>query len=382
VKVLIVSKILVVAAYRHKLDEIAARPEVERLVVVTPPAWHEPGGRELALEPSAGPHAYDLRIEPIRFNGSYHLFYWPGLGRVLRDVRPDLVHLDEEPYNLATAHGSWLAGRVGARSLFFTWQNQVRRYPPPFSWFERSVFRRSAFAIAGSGEALRVLRTKGYAGPASVIPQFGVDPDLFTPGLVPPLAGDPPVIGFIARLVEEKGIFVLLAALAGLPGAWRLHVLGSGPLERKARRRASELGLAERIIWERGIPSTLIPERLRTFSMLVQPSLTRRNWKEQFGRALMEAMACGVAVVGSTSAEIPNVIGNAGLVVPEGDATALREAMARLLTDRQLRDELGRRGRQRVLDCYTNERIAEQTVGVYRSVLVGAATSAGATTVS
>jgi len=228
VKILIVSKILVVAAYRHKLDEIAARPEVERLVVVTPPAWHEPGGRALALEPSAGPQAYDLRIEQIRFNGSYHLFYWPGLGRVLREVRPDLVHLDEEPYNLATAHGSWLAARSGARSLFFTWQNQVRRYPPPFSWFERSVFRRSAFAIAGSGEALRVLRTKGYAGPASVIPQFGVDPNLFTPGLLPVQAGDPPVIGFIARLVEEKGIFVLLAALAGLSGAWRLHVLGSG----------------------------------------------------------------------------------------------------------------------------------------------------------
>ena len=169
-KVLIVSKILVVAAYRHKLDEIAARPEVGRLVVVTPPAWHERGGRALMLEPSAGPHAYDLRIEPIRFDGSYHLFYWPGLGRVLREVRPDLVHLDEEPYNLATAHGSWLANRIGARSLFFTWQNQVRRYPPPFSWFEHSVFRRSAFAIAGSSEALRVLRAKGYAGPASVIP--------------------------------------------------------------------------------------------------------------------------------------------------------------------------------------------------------------------
>jgi hypothetical protein len=62
----------------------------------------------------------------------------------------------------------------------------------------------------------------------------------------------------------------------------------------------------------------------------------------------MEAMACGVAVVGSTSAEIPNVIGDAGLVVPEGDAAALREAIARLLADRQLREEFGRRGRRRV----------------------------------
>jgi glycosyltransferase involved in cell wall biosynthesis len=369
VKVLIVSKILVVSAYRHKLDEIAARPEVDRLVVVTPPEWREPGGRTLKLEASSGPQAYDLRIEPIRFNGSYHLFYWPGLGRVLRDVRPDVVHLDEEPYNLATAHGTWLAHRLGVRPLFFTWQNLHRQYPPPFNWFERGVFRRSAFAIAGSAEALEVLRRKGYAGPASIIPQFGVDPTLFKPGLPP--SDNPPVIGFIARLVEEKGILVLLAALAGLPGAWRLHIVGTGPLEAKARRRADQFGLSERITWERGVPSTLIPARLQTFSVLVQPSLTRRNWKEQFGRAMMEAMACGVAVIGSASASIPSVVGDAGLLVPEGDPHALRDALSRVLRDRALREDLGQRGRARVLACYTNQRIAEQTTAAYRQALSG-----------
>jgi glycosyltransferase involved in cell wall biosynthesis len=366
-RILIASKILVLAAYRHKLDEIAAQREVERLVVVTPPAWREPGGRTLALEPPTDPTAYDLRVEPIRFNGNYHLFYWPGLGRILREVKPDLVHLDEEPYNVATAHGTWLAARHGARSLFFTWQNLLRRYPPPFRWMERGVFDSSAYAIAGSAEALQVLRTKGYGGRASVIPQFGVDPELFSPGA--PATDNPPIIGFVARLVEEKGILVLLAALAGLDGPWRLHVVGSGPLEAKARRRADQLGLNARIIWERGIASTLIPSRLRTFSVLVQPSLTRAHWKEQFGRAVMEAMACGVAVVGSASAEIPNVVGDAGLLVPEGDAAALREAIARLLADRQLRAELGRRGRLRVLGCYTNQRIAEQTVNAYRTAL-------------
>src|ERR1700704_2119552 len=340
-KVLIVSKILVVSTYRRKLDEIAARPEVERLVAVTPPAWHEPGGRTWSLEPADRPRAYELRVEPIRFNGSYHLFYGPGLGRVLREVRPDIVHLDEEPYNLATAHGTWLARRAGVPSLFFSWQNLLRRYPPPFNWLESRVYEQAAYAIAGSTEAQGVLRTKGYAGPSSVIPQFGVDPELFAPGMPP---DGPPVIGFIARLVEEKGLFVLLAALAGLSGAWRLSVVGTGPLEAQARRRAEQLGLSERISWERGIASTRVPELLRSFSVLVQPSLTRAHWKEQFGRAVMEAMACGVAVVGSASAEIPNVIGDAGLLVPEGDATALRNAIARLLADRQLRAELGRRG--------------------------------------
>src|SRR3981081_882467 len=129
-RILIASKILVVASYRRKLGEIAAPPHGQSPVGRPPPPVPEPGGGPVAREPLTGPQAYDLRVEPIRFNGSYHFFYWPGLGRVLREVRPDLVHLDEEPYNLATAHGTWLAARYGARSLFFTWQNLLRRYPP------------------------------------------------------------------------------------------------------------------------------------------------------------------------------------------------------------------------------------------------------------
>jgi glycosyltransferase involved in cell wall biosynthesis len=366
-RVLIVSKILVVAAYRRKLEAIAAHPAVEQLVAVTGPEWREPGGRHVGYEPS-GESGYEMRVEPIWLNGSYHLFVWPRLTRVLREVQPDLVHIDEEPYNLATAHGTWAAGRVGARSLFFTWQNLLRRYPPPFRWFERSVFARSAFGIAGSHEALEVLRAKGYCGPGAVIPQFGIDPDLFSPAPGPP--DGPPVIGFLARLVEEKGVLVLLTALSGLSGDWRLHVIGSGPLEGAARRRADQLGLAHRITWERGVASTLVPDRLRSFTVLVQPSLTRRHWKEQFGRALMEAMACGVPVIGSDSAEIPNVVGEAGLVVPEGDPLELRQAIARVLAEPELRRSLADKGRTRALEQYTHARIAAQTVEVYRSALV------------
>jgi glycosyltransferase involved in cell wall biosynthesis len=251
--------------------------------------------------------------------------------------------------------------------VFFTWQNLLRRYPPPFAQLERYVLRRSAHAIAGTNSAVRVLRAKGYRGPAAVIPQFGVDPDLFAPPATPP--NGVPTIGFVARLVEEKGVWVLLEALARLSGEWRLHVIGSGPLARPARRRAQQLGLAERITWEPSVPSLEVAQRLRTFAILVQPSLTRRHWKEQFGRALVEAMACGVAVVGSSSGEIGDVVGEAGLLAPEGDAVCLRDALHRLLSDPALRRELGHRGRERVLARYTHDRIAEQTVAVYEAAV-------------
>ena len=366
-RVVIVSKILVVAAYRQKLEAIARHPEIEQLVAITGPEWREPGGRRVRFEPVDGPTSYELRVEPIWRNGSYHLFASPRHGRVLRDLQPDLVHIDEEPYNLATAHGTWQARRVGARSLFFAWQNLLRRYPPPFSWFEQGVYARSAFAIAGSRDALQVLRAKGYCGPGAVIPQFGVDPELFSPTVS--AAPDSPVIGFVARLVEEKGIFVLLDALHGLEGEWRLHVIGTGPVEGKARRRAVELGIEHRVSWERSVASTEVPSRLRRFTLLVQPSLTRRHWKEQFGRTVMEAMACGVPVVGSDSAEIPNVLGDTGVIVPEGNPLALRAAIRRVLSDADLRCELAQRGRARVLGCFTHARIAEQTVAAYRRAL-------------
>jgi glycosyltransferase involved in cell wall biosynthesis len=365
VRVLIASKILVVAAYRRKLDALAALPEIEHLVAVTPPAWSEPGGRKLTLEPAPAAN-YELRVEPIRFDGNFHLFHWHNLGRILREVRPDVVHLDEEPYNLATFLGVRAARQVGARVVFFTWQNLLRRYPLPFSAFEQFAYRAASHAIAGNAEAVDVLRAKGYRGPLTIIPQFGVDPRLFSPA---PPAGGVPTIGFIGRLVEEKGIFVVLDALADLPGDWRLHVIGTGPLEKRARRCAVQLGLAERITWEPGVPSTHIPRRLHEFTVLVQPSLTRANWKEQFGRAVMEAMACGIPVVGSDSGEIRNVVGPAGLVVPEGDSSALRAALVRVLGDGALRADLRERGRARVLECFTHQRIAEQTLAVYRAAL-------------
>ena len=360
---------MVVGAYQRKLEAIAAHPEVDHLTAVVPPSWKEPGGRVIGLE-RVHTVGYDLRVEPIRFNGKFHVFYWPGLGRVIQETRPDVVHLDEEPYNLATALGTWQARRAGAWPLFFTWQNLLRRYPVPFSLLEQYVLSRSALAIAGNGDAVEVLHAKGYRGPTAVIPQVGIDPSLFCPDGRMPLENA--TIGYVARLVEEKGPWVLLDALAGLEGEWRLHVVGSGPLAEPLRARVASLGWQERVRWEPSVPSTEMPDRLRGFDVVVLPSLTRPNWKEQFGRVLVEAMACGVPVAGSSCGEIPNVVGDAGVVVPEGDPTALRRALADLLADPARRAALGAAGVERARRLFTHESIAARTVEAYAAATRGA----------
>ncbi len=363
-RVVMLSKACVVGAYQKKLEELAALPGLE-LTAVVPPAWRdERGVLELERQHTTG---YDLVVEPMAFNGHFHAHFYPGFGRLLRRVRPDLVHIDEEPYNLATAHALWLARRVGARTLFFSWQNLLRRYPLPFRLLERYVLGNADGAIAGNHEAAQVWRRKGYRGPLAVIPQFGVDPDLYLPEQDRG-PGRGFLIGYVGRLVEEKGVDVLLAALASLPGTWRACILGSGPQGQTLQDQARRLGLSGRVTFEGWIGSEGMPAYYRQLDVLVLPSRTRPNWKEQFGRVAVEAMACGVPVVGSDSGEIPHVLGDAGLIFAEGDAAALAAHLVRLMQDSALWAELARRGRQRVLEHYTQKRVAAATYEVYRSI--------------
>ncbi len=372
-RVLMLSKACIVGSYQKKLEELARFPDVE-LTVVVPPYWRDERG-VMSLE-RTHVRGYELVVEPMLFNGSFHLHFYPGLGRIVRRVRPEVMHIDEEPWDTVTFHAMRQAVRVGARACFFTWQNMHRRYPPPFTWFQRYVFRHAGHAIAGNREAVGVLRRKGYTSPITVIPQFGVDPDIYRPASRPGKASPskatpraPFTIGFVGRLIEAKGVDVLLRAVAGLEGAWQVRILGSGPWQARLAALAGELGIAGRVTFDVPIPSAEMPAHYRRLSVLVLPSLTRSNWKEQFGRVLIEAMACGVPVIGSRSGEIPHVIGDAGLTFPEGDAGALRAALARLMSDETLYAALAAKGRERVLARYTQAQIAAQTYEVYRALL-------------
>ena len=364
-RVLMVSKACLTGIYQRKLEEIARYPEVE-LVVIVPPSWKDAQG-ELRLEREYV-QGYRLLADPIAFNGRYHLHYYPRLTKRIREIRPDVLHIDEEPYNLATWHAWRLAHQAGIKSLFFSWQNLERRYPFPFNWMERAVLGGVDYAIAGSHRAAEVWRSKGYAGPLAVIPQFGVDPELFAPGG----RRDPGrgfVVGYAGRLVPEKGVDLLIRAAAGLPGPWQLVIAGEGPERAVLEVLAKELGAQEQVFFDGQISSTRVPAFLQQLDVLVLPSRSRPNWTEQFGRVLVEAMACGVAVLGAESGEIPHVIGPGGWTFPEDDLEALQARLLRLMQDVDARTELGRLGRERVLERFTQARVAAETVQVYKEML-------------
>ena len=221
--------------------------------------------------------------------------------------------------------------------------------------------------IAGNEEAAEVLRRRGYRGLVRVIPQFGVDRDLFRPGpstraeLGLPL--EAVVIGFIGRLVVEKGVDTAVRAIARVPQV-HLALVGVGPLEKALRALAIELAVVDRIHFLGGYPSDQIPRVLRGFDGLILPSRTTRRWKEQFGRVLIEAMAAEIPVIGSNSAEIPRVIGDAGLGFEEGNVDDCARAICGLL-DAESRRTLAMRGAARVRACYDQTVIAQRFWGAW-----------------
>lgn len=362
-RVLMLSKACIVGIYQPKLEAIARRGV--DLTVLVPPSWRdERGVQQLERAHCAG---YRLRAIPIRLNGNFHLHHYPTLGREMRDCQPQLVHIDEEPYNLATWQALYQARRIGAKSLFFSWQNIARAYPPPFSWGEGWVLRNADCALAGADAAADVLRRKGYAGPLATIPQFGTSPDLFQPAAQRPAR--PFTVGYIGRVVPEKGLGVLLRASAALDGDWRLRLVGGGTGRAELEALARTLDISDRVDFLGQLPSDKLPAAYHQLDALVLPSLTRANWKEQFGRVLVEAMASGVPVIGSDSGAIPGVIGEAGLIVPEGDVAALTRALRDLRDQPATRAELIERGRARFLAHFTHDRIAAATVTIYRELL-------------
>jgi glycosyltransferase involved in cell wall biosynthesis len=365
-RILMISKACLVGAYQTKLEQIAKYDDVE-LTVIVPPMWLDPAG-VVQLE-RCHTNGYRLLVDPIHFNGNFHLHYYPKFKQRLAEFQPDIVHIDEEPYNLAT----WLALRqahqAGAQALFFSWQNLNRTYPFPFSWMEKQVLAQADYALMGNREAVQVWQAKGYNGRYRIIPQFGVDETTFKPPIHRD-SGRSFVIGSAnRRLVAEKGVDVLLRAAVDLPGVWRLHIAGDGPMRPLLQQLAHELGIADRVQFDGVIGSEQMSAYLQEMDVMVLASRTKPNWKEQFGRVLVEAMACGVAVVGSDSGEIPHVIGEAGLVFPEDDVAALHAHLCRLIQSENLRETLGKNGRKRALAQYTQSQIAAHTVDVYHEML-------------
>jgi glycosyltransferase involved in cell wall biosynthesis len=383
--VLVVDHVAGVEAFRRKYELLAAAPGLE-LTVLAPESWIENGREVRAPRSVAG---YRLLRGRVAWRGRENrAFFVTGVARALLRSRPHIVHLQEEPFSLIALQCALLARLLSprARVVFYTFDNlhEGFRYSYRPSAFyglvQRTVHALSHAALASCRDAGRVLASRGFAGAVRYVP-LGVDPERYRPAGSDRAAERERrglrgfVVGYVGRLLPMKGLDLLLDAAPAIPGDWSVLVVGSGPGEAALREQARRLGITDRVRIEGGVPHEDVPRLLGLLDALVLPSRTVPSWKEQFGRVLPEAMACGVPVVGSDSGAIPEVIGEAGRVFPEGDPGALSRELAALATDEDERKRLAEAGRARVLDHFTWERVAESWRELWEALLSGRAAS-------
>lgn len=294
--------------------------------------------------------------------------WWQQVGLPRRAVGADLLHVPgfDAPLRapcpvVLTVHD--LIGALFPRNL------------PPVSrlyWGRWLPFTlRFAAAIIADSEATRrdIQRLTPVRAPIVVAP-LGVDP-LFSPPPPARLAAvraryglTEPFLLYVGTLEPRKGIDTLVEALALLEGRALLALAGKvGWFWEQVTARIVTRGLNERIRLLGYVPDEDLPALYAAAAAFVSPSRY-----EGFGLPVLEAMACGAAVVTTTAGALPEVAGDAALLVPPDDPVALAAALDRLLTDGALRADLGARGRARAA-TFTWERTARATLAVYRAVL-------------
>jgi glycosyltransferase involved in cell wall biosynthesis len=351
--------------------------EVERqtnwdLTIVLPDNWKNEYGNTLSPESWPAYQGKLLSI-PVWKSGNIPLhIYRSFFIKLLQEINPDFIYVHHEPYAAATAQ-VYLANRLSIKKpiAFFTWQNIFKNYPFPFRQMEHWVLKESHCAFPGSRSAEEIIKQKGYEGISVILPS-GIDSNIYFPRpeaqeLKSKLrtAQNEVLIGYLGRIVEEKGLKTLLMALRQIEHLpWRLIVVGSGPYETEFEDLAQNLQLIHRISRLGYISHTEAPLYLSAFDLLVIPSETRPNWKEQFGRVIIEAIACSTPVVGSDSGEIPHLIQatGGGLTFPEGQKEALATQLQQLILNPLLRLQLVEQGRQVILQNYTNASLSQRFV--------------------
>ncbi|ACK66220.1 glycosyl transferase group 1 [Rippkaea orientalis PCC 8801] len=387
-KILVASHTYIVNLNCEKFRTLAnLEPNVE-VTIIVPQKWR-PGGvqnKVIETQPRTEGNFRVIPISNFSQNNQGLLTFGTDIVKVLKTFQPEIIQVEQGVKSFAYAQLITLNKllRLKAKNLFFTWWNLPYQAKFPISLLENYNLKNTDGLVAGNQDAADILREHGYKKAVQVMPQLGVDETLFSPSPQPELASqlniksDEFVIGFVGRFVAEKGIITLIKAVSHLASkSWKLLLLGRGELQEEIIKQAKTQGIENKILIIESVAHDEVPRYINLMDVLVLPSqttyqfktLTAVGWKEQFGHVLIEAMSCKVPVIGSDSGEIPNVIGDAGLIFPEGNYEGLKQKLEQIMNNPKLSNELAEKGYHRVLEKYTNKALAKQSLDFYKQLL-------------
>jgi glycosyltransferase involved in cell wall biosynthesis len=338
------------------------------VTLVLPSAWPDEGAEaQLSTEPFA---VIELPVRRAGDVNRHSPLESGAVERILTESRPDVLDIHEEPFSGAARH--WLRAAHGRMPVvMYTAQNVDKRFPPPFFAYEHAAHRHVDAFYPCTNQAASVLRRKGFGGTISVLP-LGYDDSVLVAGSQS-LDVDEIVLMLVGRLVPEKGVEDAVRTLAHVHAMRpaRLVVSGRGPEEVRARALAVSLGVDDRVEFVGWQSTPQLASGYRTAHVVLVPSRPTETWVEQFGRVIVEAQSCGAVVAGYANGAIPEVAGDAGIVVPTGNVEQLAESVVRVVSNA---DEFAsRRGAGlRQAAPQTWHAVAARHLALYNAVAAGA----------
>ena len=376
-KVLVISHTYIASINREKWKVFAKQYSNVQLKVLIPKTWN---GTLFNLK--AGEFSkYNLEncefIAIDTFKSGNEVLYgykFRELIKLLRSFKPDIIHV-EQGDNAFSYFQVILLSRLfcrNAKFVFFTWVNWKAKFSLKYKLFwglvEKFNLYFSSGAIVGNDDAGNVLRDKKFRKPIEALLQLGVNRKFFYPAK----KVKKKLIGYVGRLIDEKGIFNLVDAFSLLSkdfSEWKLLFVGEGEAKKRLINYVYENKLMDRIEIRDSVSHERVAAIINDFEIFVLPSYDTVDWKEQFGHVLIEAMACKVALIGSDAGQIPHVIGNAGLVFEQKNVKCLASCLKQLMDNEELRKQLGEKGYKRFEDNYSYEIIAKKTYSFWNKFI-------------
>src|SRR5690349_2731529 len=355
-RVLLVSHRYVAADNRGKARALAARGL--EVTVAVPQRWREPVlGRlvETSWERQAGVEVFPVHTSAPGDVARYR-FAGRVLGSLLRDKRPELIQIEEELGTEVTRQVIKAAAKAKIPAFVGVADNVPGNRTGDRGLFagfrRRRLLRHVRGVVAASGSAASLVRGDRDSVHVTVIPHLGVK-----------------ALGFIGRLVHRKGLDTLLEALTRHRElAWTLTVVGDGPAREQLEALASARRLAARIRWVGAVSPADVAKTWPLLDVMIQPSRASEAWSEPTGHTVAEAMANEVAVIGSASGAVSEVIGDAGLVVPPDDPDALARAIGGM-ADPETRWSYAEAARARAISRFSDDAVAEASMTFWKELL-------------
>ncbi len=382
--------------YQKRIEALAERQNTE-VTLFVPERYPENG--VVYMYTKTGNKKFEYYKGKTVFSGKIMwYFYLTGLFRVFMKKKYDIIEMIEEPYSVSAFQITLFKYlfQKEAKLIFNTAQNQrlqfknifplflskifkrsplvskkkkeKEKFPFPLNIFQKFVLQNSDAAIIRTKRTKRILQTKGFEKPLVFIGN-GVDiKKTFFPKknikLRQKIGLKKFTIGYIGKIEEKKGLITLIRACGILNFDFQLFFLGYGTGKKEIFENIKKEKIEDKFIFHSAVEQNRIPDFMNCIDLFILPSITTKLWVEMFGRVIIEAMACGVPVIGSSSGGIPDTVKNAGLIFPEKKYKELAVLIEKIYRSKDLYREYQKRGQVRAAE-FSWDKIAEQTKEFY-----------------